>query len=92
MAPSEAWPVRYLKDDSWRKELCPDCGSRLFGLEAWRDHGSQHRWGSDWLAARVRAARPGEAVRINPGLLCEPSTTLVVQTVEDAAWKAGIPA
>jgi len=80
------------EDESWRKELCPDCGARLVGFAAWKDHGPRHGWGSEWLAARVRAARPGEIIRINPGVLGDSSNSLAVEAVEDATWKSGIPA
>src|SRR2546430_14544165 len=61
-----AFTASYTDDESWRWELCPDCGMRLFGLANWRDHAPRHHWGSEWLAARLRAAFPGENVRVDP--------------------------
>jgi hypothetical protein len=84
-----AFTISYTDDDSWRKELCPDCGMRLFGLAAWRDHSSRHAWGSEWLAARIRAAFPGENVRVDPAVLGNGSVT-EIRAFEDSAWKAGI--
>src|SRR2546430_17694736 len=79
-------------DESLRKELCPDCGARLVGFAAWKDHGPRHRWGSEWLAARVRAARPGEIIRINPGGMGDSANSLAFQAGGDRAWKSGISA
>src|SRR2546429_180154 len=56
MAQSD-FAVQRVDDDSWRRELCPDCGARLIGFAEWKDHGPRHGWGPDWLAARVRAGR-----------------------------------
>jgi hypothetical protein len=86
-----AFSVSYADDDSWRRELCPDCGMRLFGLANWRDHGPRHRWGSEWLAARLRAAFPGENVRVDPAVLVG-GPVIEIHAVEDSAWKAGIEA
>src|SRR5256884_8212270 len=61
-----AFMASYTDDESWRWELCPDCGMRLFGLANWRDHAPRHHWGSEWLAARVRAAVPGGNGRGDP--------------------------
>jgi len=84
--------VQHVDDDSWRRELCPDCGARLLGLAAWKEHAPHHGWGSDWLAARVRAGRPGEVIRVNPGVVGNESNSLAVEAVEDTTWKSGIPA
>jgi len=92
MSRSKILVTQDAEDESWRKELCPDCGARLVGFAAWKDHGPRHRWGSEWLAARVRAARPGEIIRINPGVMDDSSNSLAVEAVEDATWKSGIPA
>jgi len=75
-------------DESWRRELCPDCGRRLAGLPAWKAHGPRHGWGSEWLSVRMRAALPGEAVSVDPALLV---SGLVAHTVEDETWRAGLP-
>jgi len=91
MVQPPAFTVSYTDDESWRWELCPDCGIRLFGLANWRDHAPRHRWGSEWLAARIRAALPGENVRMEPALLGEVSV-IEIQAVADAAWKAGFEA
>ncbi len=91
MTRPSAFTVSYTDDDSWRRELCPDCGLRLFGLRTWRDHAPRHGWGSEWLAARIRAAFPGETVRVDPSILGEGSV-VEIQAVEDSAWKAGIEA
>ncbi|TLZ90951.1 MAG: hypothetical protein E6K01_02080 [Methanobacteriota archaeon] len=92
MAQSESLKAHCVDDDSWRRELCPECGARLLGFPAWKLHGSRHGWGSDWFSARVRAGRPGEIIRVNPDVLGRESISLVVDTVEDATWKSGIPA
>lgn len=92
MATSEALAAKYVADDSWRRELCPECGARLLGLAAWKAHGSRHGWASDWLAARIRAARPGETIRVSPSVLADLPTIVAVSTVEDATWKSGIAA
>jgi len=92
MARLEVFVVQYADDESWRMELCPDCGVRLFGFAAWKDHGPRHRWGSDWFAARVRAGRPGEIIRVNPSVLGGASSSLPIEEVRDATWKSGIPA
>ena len=84
--------VQIVKDDVWRRELCPGCGIRLIGLGAWKDHGSRHGWGSKWLAVRLQAARPGETIEFDPELFRPTAETVEVQTVEDATWRAGIPA
>jgi len=91
MAPSNVLTPSLVDDDSWRRELCPDCGMRLFGFRAWRDHAPHHGWGADWLAARVRAARPGEIIRVDPGMLVGSPIYVAVEAVEDATWKLGIP-
>ena len=91
MVQPPAFTVSYTDDESWRWELCPDCGIRLFGLANWRDHAPRHRWGSEWLAVRIRAALPGENVRMEPALLGEVSV-IEIQAVADAAWKAGFEA
>src|SRR5438445_8531996 len=36
--------VQHVDDDSWRRELCPDCGARLLGLAAWKEHAPHHGW------------------------------------------------
>jgi hypothetical protein len=92
MAASATIPVRYVEDDSWRRSLCPDCGARLADLSAWRDHAPRHRWGSEWLAARVRAAMPGETIRLNPEMLGAALPVIAVQIVKNATWKSGIEA
>ncbi len=92
MATSDALTVRYVADDSWRRELCPECGARLLGLAAWKAHGWRHGWASEWLAARIRAARPGETIRVSPSILSDLPTIVAVHAVEDATWKSGIPA
>jgi len=84
--------VQRVDDDSWRRELCPDCGARLIGLAAWKDHGPRHGWGPEWLAARVRAGRPGEIIRVEPSVVGDALVSLAVEAVEDARWKSGIPA
>ena len=84
--------VQRVDDDSWRRELCPDCGARLIGFAEWKDHGPRHGWGPDWLAARVRAGRPGEINRVEPSVVGGASGSLAVEAVEDARWKSGIPA
>jgi len=83
--------VEYVDDETWRIELCPDCGARLVGLAAWRDHRTHHAWGPEWLAARVRAGRPGEIIRVDPSVVGGASDSLAVEAVEDARWKSGIP-
>jgi hypothetical protein len=45
----------------------------------------------EWLGARMRAAFPGENVRVDPAVL-EEGSVIEVQAVEDATWKAGIKA
>jgi len=92
MARSEAFVVQYADDESWRMQLCPDCGARLFGFAGWKDHGPRHLWGSDWFAARVRAGRPGEIIRVKPSVLGGASSSLAIEEVQDATWKSGIPA
>jgi hypothetical protein len=92
MAQSKRLPVQYVDDETWRRELCPDCGIRLPGFRVWRDHGPLHGWGGEWFAARVRAGRPGEIIRVNPDDLGGETDSLPVETVEDATWKSGIPA
>src|SRR2546425_4727982 len=84
--------VQHVDDDSWRRELCPDCGARLLGLAAWKEHAPHHGWGSEWLAARVRAGRPGEIIRVNSGVVGNESNSLAVEAVEDTTWKSGISA
>src|SRR2546428_11960848 len=81
--------VQHVDDDSWRRELCPDCGARLLGLAAWKEHAPHHGWGSDWLAARVRAGRPGGVIRVNPGVMGDESNFLAGEGVDDTAWKLG---
>ncbi len=90
MARLKVFAIQDVEDESWRKELCPDCGARLIGFAAWKDHGPRHGWGSEWLAARVRAGRPGEIIRVSPGVLGDESSSLAVEAVEDATWKSGI--
>ncbi len=90
MPPTETGRVRIVGDDSWRRELCSECGQRLVGLAAWKDHRSHHGWGSEWFAARVRAALPGEIVKVDPRLLEGPTAILHAQAVDDTTWKAGI--
>ena len=92
MAHSKRLPVQCVDDETWRRELCPDCGIRLLGLHAWQEHGPRHGWGADWLAARVRAGRPGEIIRVNPDVLASEMDPVQVQAVEDATWKSGIAA
>ncbi len=87
-----ALSVRIVSDDSWRRELCLECGSRLMGLDAWKGHRTRHGWGSEWFAARVRAALPGERVQVSPQSFTTDPTALEVRTVDDTTWKAGIPA
>jgi hypothetical protein len=82
--------VRIVGDDSWRWELCPECSQRLIGLGAWKEHRDHHGWGTDWFAARMRAAFPGEIVSIDPRLFDGHSEILEVQTVDGVTWKAGI--
>jgi hypothetical protein len=91
MARPSAFTISYTDDDSWRRHLCPDCGMRLFGLATWRDHAPRHRWGSEWLAARIRAARPGETVNLDPTLFADASG-VEIHVVEDSSWRAGIEA
>src|SRR5947209_8941599 len=81
--------VQHVDDDSWRRELCPDCGARLFGLAASKEHAPHHGWGSEWLAARVRAGRPGEVIRVSPGVGGKESNYLAVRAVEDTTWESG---
>src|SRR5256712_10791851 len=88
MVRSPAFTVSYTDDESWRWELCPDCGMRLFGLANWRDHAPRHHWGSEWLAARIRAAFPGENVRVDPAGLGEESI-IEIQDVAGAALEGG---
>ena len=85
-------PVQQVDDETWRRELCPDCATRLLGLRAWQEHGPRHGWGAEWFAARVRAGRPGEIIRVNPDELGGETDSRPVETVEDATWKSGIPA
>ena len=92
MTQSRRFPVQYVDDETWRRELCPDCGNRLLGFRAWQEHGPRHGWGAEWFAARVRAGRPGEIIRVNPDVLGGETDPLRVETVEDATWKSGIPA
>ncbi|HWM52396.1 MAG TPA: hypothetical protein VNP71_04455 [Thermoplasmata archaeon] len=91
MARSKVLLVEYVDDETWRIELCPDCGARLIGFAAWEDHGPRHAWGPEWLAARVRAGRPGEIIRVDPSVVSAASDSLAVEAVEDARWKSGIP-
>src|SRR2546428_13797888 len=86
------FPVQHVDDDSWRRELCPDCGARLLGLAAWKEHAPHHGWGSEWLAARVRAGRPGEIIRVNSGVVGNESNSLVVEAVGGKEWKARVSA
>jgi hypothetical protein len=90
MAQSKLLPIQYVDDETWRRELCPDCGTRLLGFRAWREHGPRHGWGAEWFAARVRAGRPGEIIRVNPEVLGPETDCLPVEAVEDATWKSGI--
>ena len=92
MAPSKVLSAQYVDDETWRKELCPECGARLLGLAAWKDHAPRHGWGEERFAARVRAGRPGEVIQLNPAILGGGSNSLRVEAVEDATWKLGIPA
>ena len=92
MAPSKVLSAQYVDDETWRKELCPECGARVLGLAAWKDHAPRHGWGEEWFAARVRAGRPGEVIQLNPAILGGGSNSLRVEAVEDATWKLGIPA
>ncbi len=92
MARWKVLDAQYVDNESWRRELCPDCGARLIGFAAWKDHGPRHGWGPEWLAARVRAGRPGEIIRVDPSVLGGVSSALSVEAVEDATWKAGIAA
>jgi len=92
MVQSNMLPVQRVDDETWRRELCPDCGTRLLGFREWREHGPRHGWGAEWFAARVRACRPGETVRVNPDVLADDADSIPVQTVEDATWKSGIAA
>src|SRR2546430_12332438 len=92
MSRSKILVTQDAEDESWRKELCPDCGARLVGFAAWKDHGPRHRWGSEWLAARRRAPRPGEVIRIKPGAQDDSSNYLGGGTGEDATWQSAIPA
>src|SRR2546425_11382662 len=85
------FPVQHVDDDSWRRELCPDCGARLLGLAAWKEHAPHHGWGSEWLAARVRAGRPGEIIRVNSGVVGNESNSLAVEAGEDTRWKSRVP-
>src|SRR2546426_10078552 len=84
------FPVQHVDDDSWRRELCPDCGARLLGLAAWKEHAPHHGWGSEWLAARVRAGRPGEIIRGNSGVGGNESNSLAVEAAEDTTREAAI--
>src|SRR2546427_4824450 len=84
--------VQHVGDDSWRRELCPDCGARLLGLAAWKEHAPHHGWGSDWLAARVRAGRPGEVIRVNPGVAGNESNSLAVEAGGGTTREVGISA
>src|SRR5207244_12506328 len=84
--------VQRVDDDSWRRELCPDCGARLIGFAECKDHGPRHGWGPDWLAARVRAGRPGAIIRGEPGVEGGAPGCLAVDAVDAARWKAGIRA
>ena len=90
MSPAEQAAV-IVDDDSWRHGLCPDCGQRLVRLSSWKDHGSNHGWGSDWLAVRMRAAQPGETVVVDPAVVAEDPCPIPIQTVDDETWKAGLP-
>lgn len=92
MARRKVLDAQYVDDESWRRELCPDCGTRLIGFAAWKDHAPRHGWGSEWLAVRVRAGRPGEIIRVEPAVVGDPSAPLAVEAVEDATWKSGVPA
>src|SRR2546427_9743429 len=85
------FPVQHVDDDSWRRELCPDCGARLLGLAAWKEHAPHHGWGSEWLAARVRARRPGEIIRVNSGVVGYESNSLAVEACEANTRKSGSP-
>src|SRR5256712_10606476 len=82
--------VQHVDDDSWRRELCPDCGARLLGLAAWKEHAPHHGWGSEWLAARVRAGRPGEIIRVNSGVVGDESNSLAVEAVGVTEMKTGV--
>src|SRR2546427_12670602 len=84
--------VQHVDDDSWRRELCPDCGARLLGLAAWKEHAPHHGWGSEWLAARVRAGRPGGIIRVNSGVVGEESNSLAVEAGGGKTWKSGVSA
>jgi hypothetical protein len=93
MVHSKLFSVQHSDDgETWRRELCPGCGTRLLGLRSWREHGPRHGWGAEWFAARVRAARPGEIIRVNPNVFGNETDSLRAETVEDATWKTGIPA
>src|SRR5437016_13330394 len=92
MARSEVFVVQYADDESWRMELCPDCGARLFSFAAWKDHGPRHRWGSDWFAARVRAGRRGEIMRVIPTVLGGASSLLAIDDGQELTWMVGITA
>src|SRR3989441_10323885 len=81
--------VQHVDDDSWRRELCPDCGARLFGLAAWKEHAPHHGWGSEWLAARVRAGRAGEVIGVSAGALGEGSNSHAAEAVEGTTRVAG---
>src|SRR2546426_12394643 len=84
--------VQHVDDDSWRRELCPDCGARLLGLAAWKEHAPHHGWGSEWLAARVRAGRPGEIIRVNSGVVGNESNSLAVEAGEGRRAQVRDPA
>src|SRR5438445_13433946 len=84
-----AFTASYTDDESWRWELCPDCGVRLFGLATWRDHAPRHHWGSEWLAARIRAAFAGENVRVDT-LVLGMETSSEIHAVRSSGSDAGI--
>jgi hypothetical protein len=90
MRPDQHGLLAVVGDESWRRELCPECGARLVGLAAWKAHSPCHDWGSDWFAARIRAALPGEIVHLDPRLLATSVPVVMAEPVVDTAWKAGL--
>src|SRR2546428_4791137 len=59
MVQSNMLPVQRVDDETWRRELCPDCGTRLLGFREWREHGPRHGGGGGWVPAPGRGCPPG---------------------------------
>src|SRR2546426_12022233 len=66
MVQSNMLPVQRVDDETWRRELCPDCGTRLLGFREWREHGPRAGWGGGWVAGAGTGRPAGGNVRRDP--------------------------